>query len=55
MSGSLVATPLAANPNITVVEMVAWLDATTQYQSDCDGTLRDLFDDLAGVLASLPP
>jgi hypothetical protein len=55
MSGSLVATPLAANPNITVVEMVAWLDATTQYQSDCDGTLRDLFGDLEGVLASLPP
>jgi hypothetical protein len=55
MSGSLVATPLAADPNITVVEMVAWLDADTQYQSDCDGTLRDLFGDLEGVVAALPP
>jgi hypothetical protein len=55
MSGSLVATPLAADPNITVVEMVAWLNADTQYQSDCDGTLRDLFGDLEGVLAALPP
>ncbi len=54
MSGSLVATPLAADPSITVVEMVAWLDASTQYQSDCDGTLRDLFGDLEGVLAALP-
>jgi hypothetical protein len=55
MSGSLVATPLAADPNVTVVELVAWLDADTQYQSDCDGTLRDLFGDLEGVLAALPP
>ncbi len=54
MSGSLVATPLAADPSITVVEMVAWLDATTQGQADCDGTLRDLFGDLEGVLAALP-
>ncbi len=54
MSGSLVATPLAADPNITVVEMVAWLDAESQYQSNCDGTLRDLFGDLEGVLAALP-
>jgi hypothetical protein len=54
MSGSLVATPLAENPEITVVEMVAWLKADTQYQSDCDGTLTDLFGDLEGVLAALP-
>jgi hypothetical protein len=55
MSGSLVATPVDGDPNVTLVEMVAWLDADTQYQSDCNGTLRDLFDDLAGVLAALPP
>jgi hypothetical protein len=55
MSGSLVATPLAADPNVTVVELVAWLNADTQYQSDCDGTLRDLFGDLEGVLAAPPP
>jgi hypothetical protein len=54
MSGSLVATPVADDPNITLVEMVAWLDADTQGQADCDGTLRDLFGDLAGVVAALP-
>jgi hypothetical protein len=52
MSGSLVATEVA--PGVTRVEMVAWLKATTQYQSDCDGTVRDLFGDLVAKLALMP-
>jgi hypothetical protein len=52
MSGSLVATEVA--PGITAVDMVAWLKATTQYQSDCDGTVRDLYGDLVTKLASMP-
>lgn len=54
MSGSLVATAVAGAPDVTEVEMIAWLDATTQHQSDCDGTLRDLFGDLVAVVAALP-
>jgi hypothetical protein len=53
MSGSLVATAVAGAPDVTSVEMVAWLDADTQYQSDCDGTLRDLFGDLEATLAAM--
>jgi len=53
MSGSLVATEVA--PGVTEVEMVAWLKATTQYQSDCDGTVRDLYGDLVTKLASMAP
>ena len=41
-------------PDVTSVEMVAWLRADTQYQSDCDGTVRDLFGDLQAKLASMP-
>jgi hypothetical protein len=52
MSGSLVATEVA--PGITAVEMVAWLKATTQYQSDCDGTVRDLYGDLVTKLGTMP-
>jgi hypothetical protein len=55
MAGSLVASPVDGCPGVTGVEMVAWLKATTQGQADCDGTLRDLFDDLQAVLAALPP
>jgi hypothetical protein len=54
MSGSLVATAVAGAPDVTEVEMIAWLDATTQHQSDCDGTLSDLFGDLVAVVAALP-
>jgi hypothetical protein len=54
MSGSLVATPVDGAPDVTAVEMVEWLQATTQGQADCDGTLADLFGDLEAVLASLP-
>lgn len=53
MSGSLVATEVA--PGVTAVEMVAWLKATTQYQSDCNGTVVDLFGGLEAKLASMPP
>jgi hypothetical protein len=52
MSGSLVATEVA--PGITAVEMVAWLKATTQDQSDCDGTVRDLYGNLVTKLAAMP-
>jgi hypothetical protein len=55
MSGSLRATAADGAPDFTAVEMEAWLDATTQGQSNCDGTLTDLFDDLVGVVASLAP
>ena len=54
MEGSLVATAVEGAPEVTAVEMVAWLTATTQDQSNCDGTLVDLFGDLQGVLAALP-
>lgn len=52
MAGSLRATEVA--PGITAVEMVAWLKAETQGQADCDGTVRDLYGDLLGVVAALP-
>jgi len=57
MTGSLVATAVDGAPDVTSVEMVAWLAATTQEQADCDGTLTDLFGNLAATLASMgyPP
>ena len=55
MSGSLVATPVAGSPDVTLVQMIAWLDADTQYQSDCNGTLTALFGDLVATIATLPP
>jgi hypothetical protein len=51
MAGSLVATPVAGTNEVTAVEMVAWLQADTQGQAECDGTLTDLFGDLVNVLA----
>jgi hypothetical protein len=54
MTGSLLATAVSGAPDVTSVEMVAWLQADTQKQADCDGTLSDLFDDLAVKLASMP-
>lgn len=55
MSGSLVATSVPGAPEVTAVEMVAWLKADTQDQSHCDGTLVDLFAALEAKLASMPP
>jgi hypothetical protein len=55
MTGSLVARAVGGSPDVTEVEMIAWLKADTQGQSDCDGTLSDLFGDLVAVLATLPP
>jgi len=55
MKGSLVATAVPGAPDVTAVEMIAWLQATTQDQTDCDGTLIDLFGDLATTIANLPP
>ena len=57
MTGSLVARPVLGAPDVTEVEMIAWLQAKTQGQADCDGTLTDLFGDLAAKLASMgyPP
>jgi hypothetical protein len=55
MAGSLVATAVPGAPDVTAVEMEAWLEATNQNQVNCDGTLTDLFDDLVKVLAALPP
>lgn len=54
MAGSLVATAVEGAPDVTSVEMVAWLKASTQGQADCDGTLVDLFGDLEAKLASMP-
>ncbi|HTN53731.1 MAG TPA: hypothetical protein VML50_15080 [Anaeromyxobacter sp.] len=54
MSGSLVATPTADDPNVTEVDMVAWLSADTQGIDVSPQTLRDLFGDLTGVIAALP-
>jgi hypothetical protein len=57
MAGSLRAFPVDGAPEVTAVEMVAWLQAKTQDQADCDGTLTDLFGDLAAKLESMgyPP
>lgn len=52
MTGSLVATEV--DTGVTSVEMIEWLMADTQGQSDCDGTLTDLFGDLVTKLASMP-
>jgi hypothetical protein len=54
MAGSLVATEVPGAPGVTSVEMIAWLKAETQHQGDCDGTLSDLFGDLAATLAAMP-
>lgn len=54
MTGSLVATAVGGDPTVTSVEMIAWLRADTQGQSDCDGTVRDLFGDLVTKLGSMP-
>jgi hypothetical protein len=40
--------------DVTLVQMIAWLDAETQHQSDCDGTLQDLFNDLVTTVSALP-
>jgi len=55
MSGSLVATPVAGAPDVTLVQMIAWLDATTLHQSDCNASLTGLFGDLVTTIAALPP
>jgi hypothetical protein len=54
MAGSLLATAVDGAPDVTSVEMIAWLKADTQHQGDCDGTVRDLFGDLVTKLASMP-
>jgi hypothetical protein len=54
MAGSLVATAVDGAPDVTSVEMVAWLRADTQDQGDCNGTVRDLFGELEAKLASMP-
>jgi hypothetical protein len=55
MAGSLRAYPVDGAPDVTAVELIAWLQAKTQGQADCDGTLRDLFGNLEAKLASMPP
>ncbi len=45
-SGSLVATQVSDVPPVTAVEMVAWLNASTQGQTDVQGTVQNLFCDL---------
>ena len=54
MEGSLLATAVPGAPDVTSVEMIAWLNADTQHQVDCDGTVTDLFGDLAAKLAAMP-
>jgi hypothetical protein len=54
MAGSLVATAVDGAPDVTSVEMVAWLEADTQNQADCNGTLADLFGDLQATIAAMP-
>ncbi len=51
-SGSLVAAVAPCDPNATQLELVGWLNATTQGPDDVAGTLRDWFSNLAGVLAA---
>lgn len=54
MAGSLLATAVDGAPDVTSVEMIEWLSADTQDQSDCNGTLIDLFGNLTSKLASMP-
>lgn len=54
MAGSLVATAVEGAPDVTSVEMIAWLEADTQGQGDCDGTVADLFGNLVAKLATMP-
>jgi hypothetical protein len=54
MEGSLTAVAVDGAPDVTEVEMIAWLRADTQGQSDCDGTVSDLYGDLLTKLASMP-
>ncbi|HSM91475.1 MAG TPA: hypothetical protein VLT47_01240 [Anaeromyxobacteraceae bacterium] len=54
MAGSLLATAVEGAPEVTSIEMIEWLRADTQGQSDCDGTLTDLFGNLQTKLASMP-
>jgi hypothetical protein len=53
-SGSLVAAAVDGAPDVTSVELVAWLDAATQGPNDVAGTVTDLFGDLVGVVHALP-
>lgn len=52
-SGSLVASAAPGDPNTTQVEMVGWLNATTQGPSDVGGTLSDWFANLTAVLSTM--
>lgn len=54
MAGSLLATAVDGVPDVTSVEMIAWLRADTQGQSNCDGTLSDLYGNLTAKLATMP-
>ncbi len=55
LTGSTVARA-AADPNVTEVEIVAWLNAG-KYQTEADDqqTVRDQFDNLVKVVLALPP
>jgi hypothetical protein len=52
-SGSLQAQAAPGDPNVTQLELVGWLNATTQGPSDVEGTLRDWFANLTGVLSGM--
>jgi hypothetical protein len=54
MAGSLLATAVDGAPDVTSVEMIAWLKADTQGQSDCNGTVTDLFGNLVAKLQTMP-
>jgi hypothetical protein len=60
MDGSITARPVAPAdlpPGVgaaTAVELVYWLEADTQTQADCDGTLRDQWDGLVHWLETNP-
>lgn len=53
LTGSTVALP-TPDPNVTEVDIVAWLRADTQTQGSDDNTVRDQFANLEAVLAAMP-
>jgi hypothetical protein len=53
--GSIVAYAVDGDPNVTAVEIVCWLNASTTDENTVAGTVGDWFNGLSGVVAALPP
>jgi hypothetical protein len=53
-SGSIVAAPVDGDTSVTSVELVCWLNADGQGESDVAGTVQDWWNDLSAAIAALP-